>query len=266
MISRLRGASARTCLSLLVALSFGCGDDSSPGPQADGGQPIPRPRADSGTTPVVDAGTTGSSDASTAPTTCGDTPLTDWEQMMLDEHNRWRTEVQPPAANMHRVYWDRNIAANAAAWVASCDPDWPHSDEADRSNVGGYEVLGENLSYCAGTGCSPLPTVNDGSGQGDGGGWWDERHDYTWEDDSSTGITSHYTQMVSSNIYAIGCATQRCNAPGPFGWNDEWWWTICQYGPRGQGYWVGTKPYERGEGGLVEPPAEVFEQHPGLCR
>jgi energy-coupling factor transporter ATP-binding protein EcfA2 len=136
---------------------------------------------------------------------------------------------------------------------------------AGTARVGGYDVLGENLSYCAGTGCADDPSITDGSGMGDGEGWWAERDDYTWADDSSTGTTSHYTQVVSSNVYAIGCATQLCNAPGPFGWDGDWWWAICQYGPRGQGYWSGTKPYEAGNGGLIEPPAAVFDDHPGLC-
>ena len=185
---------------------------------------------------------------------------------MLEDHNAWRASVNPPAANMFRVYWDTNIAQNAADWVSSCDPDWPHSDEDDRTNVGGYDVLGENLAYCAGTGCSALSEVTDDSGLGDGEGWWEERLDYTWADDSSTGITSHYTQMVSQNVYAIGCATQLCDAPGPFGWDGQWWWTICQYGPRGQGYWVGEKPYdETGDGALVDPPASVLDDHEGLC-
>ena len=197
---------------------------------------------------------------------CGETPLTEWEQKMLEAHNRWRAAVEPAAAEMYRVHWDRQIAENAARWVASCDPDWPHSPEQDRSGVGGYDVLGENLSYCAGTGCDEDPSVTDGSGMGDGEGWWAERTDYRHQDDSSTGVVSHYLQLASSNVYAIGCATQRCSAPGPFGWAGEWWWTICQYGPRGQGYWNGTRPYEAGEGGLVEPPASVYDAHPGLCR
>ena len=184
---------------------------------------------------------------------------------MLDKHNEWRGSVTPPAADMYRVYWDTAVAQNAANWVSSCDPDWPHSPEEKRSGVGSYKILGENLSYCAGTGCTKHPEITDGSGEGDGEGWWEERHDYNWADDSSSGITSHYTQMVSSNVYAIGCATQKCGAPGPGGWSGDWWWTICQYGPRGTAYWVGNKPYEAGAGGLVEPPASVFKDHPALC-
>jgi len=180
---------------------------------------------------------------------------------MLDAHNLWRESVEPAAANMYRVYWDRNIAQNAAEWVSSCDPNWPHSHEDERRDVGGYEILGENLSFCGGSGCTEDPNITDGSGMGDGEGWWAERHDYDWSNDSSTGQTAHYTLMVSSNVYAVGCATQRCGAPGPSGWDGEWWWTICQYGPPGQAYWAGTKPYEAGEGGLVEPPADVFETH-----
>ncbi len=184
---------------------------------------------------------------------------------MLDSHNEWRSSVVPPAADMNRLYWDTEIALNAAAWVASCDPDWPHSPEESRTGIGGYEVLGENLSYCGGSACSDDPVVMDGSGKGDGLGWWDERNDYNLADDTSSGITAHYTQMVSSNVYSMGCATQLCGAPGPFGWDGEWWWTICQYGPRGDAYWVGNRPYETGQGGLVDPPDSVFDQHPGLC-
>ena len=185
---------------------------------------------------------------------------------MLDKHNEWRASVSPAADEMNRVHWDRAIAANAAKWIASCDPDWPHSPDAARKDVGGYDMLGENLSYCAGPGCAKLPAVTDGSGMGDGEGWWEERKDYDWATDKSKGLTSHYTQMVSSNVYAIGCATKKCGAPGPFGWNGEWWWTACQYGPRGQAYLVGTKPYQAGAGGLVEPPDTVYASHPGLCK
>jgi len=150
--------------------------------------------------------------------------------------------------------------------VASCDPNWPDASEASLTNVGGYDVLGVNGAFCAGTGCTPHPEITDGSGLGDGAGWWAERTDYDWSTDTSTGDTSHYVQMVSSNVYAVGCATQKCVPPGPNGWNDTWWWTMCEYGPRGQGYWVGTKPYDAGSGGLVEPPASVYADHPGLCQ
>lgn len=239
---------------LIAAILLGC----APSAGTDAG------RGDGDAAPDIDAGT-GRTDA--AGTDGGEgCALTQWEQAMLDAHNEWRASVDPPAAGMHRVRWDREIARNAAAWVASCDPDWPHSPESARTEVGGYDVLGENLSYCAGTGCAEHPEIVDGSGMGDGEGWWAERLDYRFADDSSSGVTSHYAQMISSNVYAIGCATQRCDAPGPFGWDGEWWWTICQYGPRGQAYWSGTRPYEAGSGGLIEPPESVFETHPGLCR
>lgn len=233
------------------------GGDASDGASSSGSVPGTGGNAASGGVP---AGAGGQEAAS-----CNGEKLTDWEQMMLDVHNQWRAQVEPPAANMFRLHWDTEIAKNAAAWVSSCDPEWPHSPESSREGVGAYEVLGENLSYCAGTGCAELPAVTDGSGLGDGAGWWEERLDYEWETDTSTDLTSHYTQMVSSNIYSIGCATQKCGAPGPSGWDGEWWWTICQYGPRGQAYWVGTKPYEAGEGGLVDPTDEVLAQHPGIC-
>ncbi len=227
----------------------------------------------------VNAGTDAAQDLPTDPTSPENEPdqglprpegstcaLTEWEQMMLDRHNAWRAEVEPPARGMHKLHWNREIAANAAAWIESCGPEWPHSPDSEREGVAGFENLGENLSYCAGTGCSELPEVTDGSGKGDAQGWWEERLDYIWENDASSGVTSHYTQMTSANIYALGCATKLCPAPGPFGWDGMWWWTACQYGPRGQAYWVGNKPYERGDGRLMTPPEEVWQRHEGLCR
>ncbi|MCB9612965.1 MAG: CAP domain-containing protein [Sandaracinus sp.] len=249
-------------LALVMLVCGACGDDDGLGGNDAGGRGTPDAAAR--TDAFVPTDGSGPPPDATSPTSCEG--LTQWEQKMLEAHNRWRAEVEPPAEGMLRVRWDRTIAANAAAWVASCDPKWPHSPEASRTDVGGYDVLGENLSYCGGTGCADDPSITDGSGRGDGEGWWEERLDYEWATDTSRGVTSHYTQMVSSNVYAIGCATQRCDAPGPGGWDGEWWWTICQYGPRGQAYWTGTKPYERGEGGLVEPSETVFDLHPGLCR
>lgn len=254
----------RLSLLLLPWLAFACGDTGGSDADQDQGTDAADHTA-STSDPGGDASGSDEPEASTGPAATCDTPLTQWEQMMLDAHNEWRASVEPAAADMHRLYWDTEIAQNAAAWVSSCDPDWPHSPDESRAGVGGYEALGENLSYCAGTGCTALPDVTDGSGLGDGIGWWEERHDYDWDTNSESGITSHYTQMVSSNVYAIGCATQRCGSPGPFGWNGDWWWTICQYGPRGQGYWVDSKPYDAGEGGLVDLSSSVGDAHPGLC-
>ncbi len=236
------------------AIALGCSGEVLP-PEGGGG---------SG---VGDAGGGGrdASGGGELPTSCDGTSLTQWEQMMLDSHNDWRASVSPPAADMYRVYWDSAIAMNAANWVSSCDPDWPHSSEEARSNIGGYEILGENLSYCAGTGCSDQPLITDDSGKGDGEGWWDERTDYDLATDTSTGFTAHYTQMVSANVYSIGCATQHCEAPGPGNWDGTWWWTICQYGPRGDAYWSGNRPYEVGDGDLIDPPATVFDKHSALC-
>jgi len=194
------------------------------------------------------------------------TPLTQWEKMMFESHNKWRASVSPPAKNMYRLYWDTNIARNAAKWISNCNPKWPHSPEKERKGVGGYKILGENLSYCAGTGCTKFPEITDGSGKGDGVGWWNERKKYDWKTGKSKGLTAHYLHLASSNTYAIGCATKKCAGPGPGGWKGTWWWTNCQYGPRARAYWAGTKPYDAGKGGLVEPPDSVFTKHSGLCR
>eukprot|EP00754_Rhynchopus_humris_P030522 Rhum_TRINITY_DN15275_c5_g1::Rhum_TRINITY_DN15275_c5_g1_i15::g.148550::m.148550 len=191
-------------------------------------------------------------------------PQNKWEQAILDKHNEWRGSTQPPAKDMNKLRWDSAIAANIKSWIGKCNPNWPHSDQdTDRKNVGGYEFLGENLAYCAGSSCEdPIDGIVGYLGQS----WWDEKNDYDWANDKSTGgVVSHYTQMSSSNIYAIGCAAIECPSPGPYGWNGKWWEIGCQYGERGQGYWVGTKPFEQGSGGLIEPAKSLLDKHPNIC-
>ena len=169
---------------------------------------------------------------------------------------------------MLHIRWDSAIQANLAAHMDDCNRKWPHSSSASRKNVGGYKNLGENLAYCAGTGCNePGETrLADGTPAFFGQGWWNEKDDYNYAADTSTGVTSHYTQMASSNIYAMGCVAMKCSGPGPGSWKGTWWWFGCQYGERGRGYWSGNKPYDLGEGGLIEPNATVYTKNPGLCK
>ena len=191
-------------------------------------------------------------------------PKNKWDQAILDKHNEWRAATQPAAKDMYKLRWDSAIAQNMHNWLAKCNSNWPHSDQdRDRKNVGGYEYLGENLAYCAGISCEdPIDGIVGYLGQS----WWDEKDDYDWANDRSNGgVTSHYTQMSSSNIYAIGCAAVECPSPGPYGWNGKWWEIGCQYGERGQGYWVGTKPFESGSGGLIEPDKALLDKHPDIC-
>ena len=134
--------------------------------------------------------------------------------------------------------------------------------------MGGYKFLGENLAYCAGTACpcTSLLTVRLDICREGLVGTKNKGYDYA-NDKSKGGVTSHYTQMASSNIYAMGCAAQKCNRSWALrAGRATWWWIGCQYGERGRGYWVGTKPYKQGSGGLVEPPASVFTKNPGLCK
>ena len=224
--------------------------------------PAPTPPAPTPPAPTPPAPTPPTPPAGT-PSGAG-CPQNKWEQAILDKHNEWRANTQPPAKDMYKVRWDSAIATNMYNWLARCDSSWPHSDQDGyRKNVGGYEFLGENLAYCAGTACEdPIDGIVGYLGQS----WWDEKDDYNWASDSSRGgVTSHYTQMSSSNIYAIGCAAVECPSPGPYGWNGKWWEIGCQYGERGQGYWVGTKPFESGSGGLIEPDASLLAKHPDIC-
>ena len=231
-----------------------CVDPNGPSPPAATPAPASPP------TPPSGGGGGGGGGGSGGP----NCPKNKWEQAILDKHNEWRAATQPAAKDMYNLRWDSAIADNIKKWIGRCDSNWPHSDQdRDRKNVGGYEYLGENLAYCAGSSCEALI---DGVVGYLGQSWWDEKNDYDWYGDRSTGgVTSHYTQMSSSNIYAIGCAAVECPSPGPWGWNGKWWEIGCQYGERGQGYWVGTKPFLQGSGGLIEPAKSLLDKHPNIC-
>ena len=113
--------------------------------------------------------------------------LNQWQQKILQKHNTWRAAVSPPASNMFRLVWDTKIAANAASWylmfcvffcvsfsplrIGSCDSSFSHSSDSNRSNVGGYPILGENLAYCGGSSCTSDPSITDGSGIAMYGKW-----------------------------------------------------------------------------------------------
>jgi hypothetical protein len=66
--------------------------------------------------------------------------------------------------------------------------------------------------------------------------------------------------------FGVGCAIQYCGAPGPSGWDANWWLSICQHAPRGRGYWSGQRPYEAGDGVIIEPEPSMFDDHVGLCK
>ncbi|GFR59712.1 cysteine-rich venom protein, partial [Elysia marginata] len=63
----------------------------------------------------------------------------DEKMAMLWRHNNLRSV--PQASDMMYMEWDNRLEKSAQEWAEHCQ--FEHSD--DRSNLGGYEYVGENL-------------------------------------------------------------------------------------------------------------------------
>ncbi|XDV46036.1 hypothetical protein PO909_014013 [Leuciscus waleckii] len=130
---------------------------------------------------------------------------------LLDYHNRVRSQVFPPAANMEYMVWDERLAKSAESWASQCI--WDH---------GPPHVLrstGQNLSIISGRYRSIVDLVRS---------WYG----------CSGSVCTHYTQMVWANSNKIGCAVRRCSNINVFGsmWKQATL-LVCNYSIKGN--WVG---------------------------
>ena len=120
------------------------------------------------------------------------------------------------------VTWSNQLAATAQAWASQCiDTTAPtglvdHSDGATRSAGFPYAV-GENIFGTSGTATAQGPATS----------WAAEKSNYTYANNSCSGICGHDTQIVWRTTREIGCALVDC--PGPTYHST----VVCNYGPAG---------------------------------
>lgn len=111
----------------------------------------------------------------------------------------------------YKLTWNDDIAANAQNWADRMGGAMAHSSNAYRSDVGGYDSLGENLFWSSYT-AEGKQVVKS---------WYDEirlthgGHVYSFG--SGTG---HYTQVIWKETKSLGC-----------GINNNM--VDCEYGPAG---------------------------------
>lgn len=135
---------------------------------------------------------------------------------MLDAHNAVRRNVSPAAdPPIPDLVWDDDLAASAQAWADGCK--FQHSGP------------GENL-YASSGSSSPQDVVDS---------WASEVANYTYSNNSCSGVCGHYTQIVWRDTARVGCAATQCDNLDAFGGPGEMW--VCQYDPPGN--FVGRKPY-----------------------
>ncbi|XP_053174442.1 R3H domain containing-like [Scomber japonicus] len=148
---------------------------------------------------------------------------------LLDYHNRVRSQVFPPAANMEFMLWDEGLAKSADSWASRCI--WDHGPPQ------AMKYLGQNLSITTGRYQSITDLVRS---------WYDERHYFSYPNRCSGPVCSHYTQMVWASTNRVGCALRKCANIFVFGstWSEAVL-LVCNYSMKGN--WVGEAPYSSGK-------------------
>ncbi|HEY5949363.1 MAG TPA: CAP domain-containing protein [Kofleriaceae bacterium] len=142
-------------------------------------------------------------------------------------HNQVRAAVQTTTP-LPPMQWDPNLAAYAAQWAAMCKDGGDSVNglidhDPNRTNVAGYDVIGENIFGAGGT----------ATAKGAVDSWASEAVNFTYPN-TCNGICGHYTQIVWRTSVHLGCALQVC--PGLQYGNT----IVCDYGPAGNS---GGAPY-----------------------
>ncbi|XP_061113617.1 R3H domain containing-like [Conger conger] len=147
---------------------------------------------------------------------------------LLDYHNRVRSQVFPPAANMEYMVWDKRLAKAAESWASQCI--WDHGP----GHVMRY--MGQNLSINSGRYRSVIDLVRS---------WREEKNSFAYPSKCSAPVCSHYTQMVWATSNKIGCAINWCSNMNVYGsaWKQALI-LVCNYSIKGN--WIGEAPYRTG--------------------
>ncbi|XP_067419573.1 C-type lectin domain family 18 member A-like isoform X2 [Emydura macquarii macquarii] len=150
--------------------------------------------------------------------------------LLLSLHNKLRSKVHPPAANMQRMDWSEQLAQLAHEHAARClvgapPPPPPHT-----------QPLGWNTQLLP-AGVASFATVLElwfREGQG---------YDYHTTQCTENATCSHYTQLVWATSSRLGCGKHTCTE-GPL--KREAF--VCTYSPGGNWEMNGKTivPYKRG--------------------
>ncbi|XP_026187349.1 peptidase inhibitor R3HDML [Mastacembelus armatus] len=148
---------------------------------------------------------------------------------LLGFHNRVRSQVFPPAANMEYMLWDEGLANSADSWASQCV--WDHGPSQ------AMKYMGQNLSVTSGRFQAITDLIRS---------WYDERHYFSYPNRCSGSVCSHYTQMVWASTNRVGCAVRKCSNMYVFGstWREATL-LVCNYAIKGN--WVGEAPYRIGK-------------------
>ncbi|XP_050182642.1 peptidase inhibitor 16-like [Myiozetetes cayanensis] len=114
------------------------------------------------------------------------------KKIILDEHNRYRSQVSPPARAMMKMTWDAKLEADAQSYAEKCI--WEHNEERGRH--------GKNLFAMA-----PSTDLKHAVAE-----WNGERKFYsllTFECLPGK-MCGNYKQVVWAGTERIGCGAKLC--------------------------------------------------------
>ncbi|XP_063875194.1 venom allergen 5-like [Scylla paramamosain] len=200
------------------------------------------------------------------------TGITDEEKdFILELHNDLRSYVaygnesqgdpgpQPPAANMHQLVWNEELAEVAQAWASQCPSG--HDEEKKRRLLSRKYHTGQNINYYWGT------DDNGSDWEKAIKNWYNEVMDVDAKIAAAfiphnTKKIGHYTQLIWGNTKEIGCgivyyATERKGFYFPYSITY-----VCNYGPSGN--FINMPFYEHGPA-ATKCPGKVSTEYSALC-
>ncbi|KAM9626068.1 C-type lectin domain family 18 member A-like [Morphnus guianensis] len=180
--------------------------------------------------------------------------------LVLSLHNKLRSKVQPPAANMQKLEWSEELGRLAGARAASClegptpppAPQLGWSEALLPAGAGGFGAVlerwfAEGQHYDYGTGrCASNATCRHYTQVGMGGMWGGVGVAGAAQGGSEgpgTGVTHTLSQLVWATAGRLGCGRQLC--AGGHGPSEAF---ACAYSPGGNWEVAGTPvlPYKQG--------------------
>ncbi|XP_024591594.1 C-type lectin domain family 18 member A-like isoform X4 [Neophocaena asiaeorientalis asiaeorientalis] len=152
--------------------------------------------------------------------------------LLLSLHNRLRSRVHPPAANMQRMDWSESLAQQAQTRAALCGAPAPSSASVPRATP----QVGWNVQLLPVSSASFIHVV---------GLWFSEGQQYSQAaaECAPNATCTHYTQLVWATSSQLGCGRHPCS-----GAQAEMEAFVCAYSPGGNWEVNGKTivPYKKG--------------------
>ncbi|XP_027248472.1 GLIPR1-like protein 1 [Cricetulus griseus] len=151
-------------------------------------------------------------------------------QEVVNSHNEIRSNINPSAANMNALNWDKDLAKLAKSWSKQCQ--FLHNPCIGKKYacIEDYDFIGENL-YLTGIRTTLKRAISS---------WYNENEHYNFENMTCSKICGHYTQLVWDSTYKVGCAVTPCSKVGAVISAALF---ICNYAPGGT---LIRRPYQAG--------------------